>query len=118
MGLPTLTVSSGTAPNYLKARLASDMQTKYTTIAALNAAWGTAYTSFASAGGYGTGTGFVDQDDSTTIGPTYAQLDTEATPAMVADCNTFVQALFTYYATFATSNSESGRSEPPHLYPE
>ena len=37
------------------------------------------------------GTGFLDQDDTTTIGPTYDNLDTEATPTMVADCNTFVE---------------------------
>ena len=113
VGQPTLTVSSGTSPNYLKARLAADMQTKYGTIAALNAAWGTAYTSFASAGGYGTGSGFVDQNASTTIGPTYAQLDAEATPAMVADCNTFVQTLLTYYATVATGTVRA--ADPHHL---
>ena len=113
VGKPTLTVSGGTSPNYLKARLAADMQTKYGTIAALNTAWGTAYTSFASAGGYGTGTGFVDQDNSTTIGPTYANLDTEATATMVADCNTFVQSVFTYYATFATATVRA--ADPNHL---
>ena len=55
VGKPTLAISGGTATNYLKAKLAADMQTKYTTIAALNAAWGTAYTTFGSAGGHGTG---------------------------------------------------------------
>jgi PKD repeat protein len=104
VGQPTLTVASGTATNNLKAKLAADMQTKYGTIAALNAAWGTSYTSFASAGGYGTGTGFVDQDDSTSIGPTYADLDSEATAAMVADCDAFVQEILGYYATTVTTS--------------
>lgn len=114
VGNPTLTVASGTAPNALKARLASDMETKYGTIQALNAAWGTAYSSFASSGGYGVGSGFVDQDPArTTIGPTYANLDTEATPAMVNDCNVFVQTLWTYYATFVTTTVRA--IDPNHL---
>ena len=108
VGKPTLAVKVDgvvtTAPNYLKAKLAADMQTKYTTIAALNVAWGTVYTAWASAGGYGTGTGFVDQDPArTTVGPTYANLDTEATPAMVADCDAFVEEILGYYATVATN---------------
>lgn len=113
VGQPTLTVSGGTATNYLKAKLAADMQAKYTTIAALNAAWGTAYTTFGSAGGYPNGTGFADQGPSTPIGPTYPALDTEATAAMVADCNEFVEDVLTYYATFVTETIRA--ADPNHL---
>jgi PKD repeat protein len=113
VGQPTLTVSGGTATNHLKVKLKNDMQTKYGTIGALNTAWGTNYTSFDSAGGYGTGTGFVDQDESTAIGPTYAALDTEATAAMIADCDTFVEEVLEYYATVVTTTVRA--ADPNHL---
>ena len=113
VGKPTLAVTGGTAPNHVKQRLRSDMETKYGTIAALNAAWGTSYTSWDSAGGYPNGTGFVDQGPTTAVGATYAQLDLEATPAMVGDCDTFVQDLWTYYATFTTTTVRS--RDPNHL---
>ncbi len=38
------------------------LQKKYTNIAALNAAWGSDYTSFGDDGGYGEGTGVLDED--------------------------------------------------------
>ncbi len=49
---------------YSKYAWASYLQTKYGTIAALNAAWNTGgfYTSFGDAGGFGNGTGILDED--------------------------------------------------------
>ncbi|MGH9450967.1 MAG: putative Ig domain-containing protein, partial [Terriglobia bacterium] len=49
---------------YSKYAWISFLEQKYVTIAALNAAWGTGgfYTSFDDAGGYGTGTGVIDED--------------------------------------------------------
>ena len=40
----------------------SFLEKKYGTIAALNASWGSIYTSFCDAGGFGTGTGVLDED--------------------------------------------------------
>lgn len=52
-----------TDPNvYSKLALRDMLITKYGTIGALNTAWGSTYTSFNSAGGYGTGTGLLDEN--------------------------------------------------------
>jgi hypothetical protein len=55
---------------YSKQHLISNLQTKYGTVAALNAAWGSTYTTFGSAGGWPKhstgGTGLVDEDGSST----------------------------------------------------
>ena len=40
----------------------SFLEKKYGNIAALNAAWGSSYTTFCDAGGFGTGTGVLDED--------------------------------------------------------
>jgi hypothetical protein len=40
------------------------LQTKYTTIAALNSAWTSSYTTFGTSGGYGVGTGVLDENGS------------------------------------------------------
>jgi hypothetical protein len=47
---------------YAKYAWSGYLQNKYKTIAALNAAWGSDYTSFGDDGGYGTGTGVLDED--------------------------------------------------------
>jgi hypothetical protein len=47
---------------YAKYALRDLLQTKYGTIAALNAAWGSSYTSWDSAGGWGSGTGLLDEN--------------------------------------------------------
>jgi len=47
---------------HTKQALADFLKTKYGTIAALNAAWGTAYTGFGSEGGWGKGAGLLDED--------------------------------------------------------
>ncbi|TAN23077.1 MAG: hypothetical protein EPN33_06190 [Acidobacteria bacterium] len=47
---------------YTKYALANWLQAKYGSIAALDAAWGANYTSFGDAGGFGTGTGLLDED--------------------------------------------------------
>jgi Putative Ig domain len=70
----------GDATYYVKQALSSYLQTKYGTIAALNAAWGTSYTTFltSDSGGtagiaagtytsYGTGTGLLDENGSHVI---------------------------------------------------
>ena len=47
-------------------------------------------------------------------GPTYIALDTEATPAMVADCNTFVQAAV-YLLCHSGHNAPIRAVDPNHL---
>jgi hypothetical protein len=47
---------------YAKYAWSAYLQKKYATIAALNAAWGSAYSSFGDDGGYGAGTGVLDED--------------------------------------------------------
>ncbi|MGH9416111.1 MAG: hypothetical protein ACRD01_05735, partial [Terriglobales bacterium] len=47
---------------YTKYALASWLQAEYGNIGALDAAWGAAYTSFGDDGGYGAGTGLLDED--------------------------------------------------------
>ena len=50
--------------NYAKYALHDYLTSVYPNIAALNKAWGTSYTTFDSAGGWGTGTGFLDENGS------------------------------------------------------
>ena len=47
---------------YSKQQMMTFLQTRYGTVQALNSAWGSTYTSFGSAGGWGTGTGLLDED--------------------------------------------------------
>ncbi len=47
---------------YSKYAWVSFLQSKYGTISALNAAWGSSYTTFNDQGGYGIGTGLLDED--------------------------------------------------------
>jgi hypothetical protein len=47
---------------YSKFQLRTQLQAKYGTIGALNTAWGSNYTTWDSAGGYGVGTGWLDED--------------------------------------------------------
>lgn len=47
---------------YSKYAWVSYLQNKYVTISALNTAWGSSYTDFGDQGGYGTGTGVLDED--------------------------------------------------------
>ena len=56
------TVTYTDTKNYAKYALHDYLQSVYATPAALNAAWGTHYTTFDSAGGWGTGTGFLDEN--------------------------------------------------------
>lgn len=75
---------------YTKYALANWLQTKYGSIAALDAAWGANYTSFGDAGGYGTGTGLLDEDGRDPwVGSDDVALS-GASPAVRADLNAFL----------------------------
>ncbi len=67
-GMPEIKSSQGgkitysDTKNYTKHEIAAFLKKKYGTIEKLNAAWGSKYTTFDSAGGYGKGTGVLDED--------------------------------------------------------
>ena len=83
---------------YAKYAWSAYLQKKYATIAALNTAWGSDYTSFDDDGGYGTGTGVLDEDGRHTawLGADPYML-TGAKPAVQADLDSM---LFGYVLTF------------------
>src|SRR5271165_3989736 len=83
---------------YAKYAWSAYLQKKYSTIAALNAAWGSAYTSFGDDGGYGAGTGVIDEDGrhKAWMGADPYMLS-GATPAVKADLDAM---LYGYVFTF------------------
>jgi hypothetical protein len=79
---------------FSKQQLINDLQTKYGTVAALNAAWGSNYTSFGTAGGWPKhlthGTGLMDEDGSSPwLGTTDATL-AGATAGVTTDLDAFL----------------------------
>lgn len=75
---------------YTKYALRDFLQTKYGTIAALDAAWGANYTTFDDAGGFGTGSGLLDEDGRDAwVGQDDVALSTAA-PAVKVDLNAFL----------------------------
>lgn len=120
---------------YSKQRLVSDLQTKYGTIAALNTAWGSNYTTFGSAGGWPKhltgGSGLLDEDGSSTWLGTSDGTLRNATSGVTADLDAF---LFEYWQKYfqlmkaardqwapnellisPTLNSSNGLTRPPVL---
>ena len=83
---------------YAKYAWSAYLEKKYGTIAALNTAWGSNYTSFGDDGGYGTGTGVLDEDGRHTewLGADPYNLS-GAKPAVQADLDSM---LFGYVLTF------------------
>jgi hypothetical protein len=82
-----------------KQQLQAFLSTEYGgSIAALNAAWGSNYTTFGSAGGYGTGTGLMDEDGRHVawLGDTTGYL-TNASAGVTADLNSFLYNLAVQY---------------------
>lgn len=76
---------------YSKYAWVTYLQNRYGTISALNAAWGSHYTAFGDSGGYGTGTGVLDEDGRHTswMGSDPYNLTGE-TAALQNDMNTFL----------------------------
>ncbi len=98
-GYPGIDFGFGVGKGYL--------DNKYVTIAALNAAWGTNnfYTSFCDAGGYGVGTGVLDEDGRHTawLGHDAYNL-TAAKPNVAADMNAYVYAYAYEYGSTAVNS--------------
>ncbi len=97
-GYPGIDFGFGVGRGYL--------DSKYGTIAALNAAWGTHnfYTSFCDAGGYGAGTGVLDEDGRHTawLGNNALTL-TGASAGFVTDANQYVYYYALHYFTTAVN---------------
>ena len=75
---------------YSKYAWVAYLQQKYGTIAKLNAAWGSNYTTFGDSGGFGVGTGVLDEDGRHKwIGTDPYGLKNES-PALQADINAFL----------------------------
>jgi hypothetical protein len=100
---------------FSKQQLVSDLQTKYGTIAALNAAWGSNYTTFGSSGGWPRhttgGTGLLDEDGSSTwLGTTDGTL-LNATAAVTADLDAF---LLKYWQKYFQVTHDRFKQYSPH----
>lgn len=107
-------VAVGAITSQAKSQWITFLTNKYGTVGALNTAWGTSsfYTAFGDAGGYGTGTGVIDEDGrhTTWMGNDPYMLNgtinhfggacscTAAAAAVQTDILAFEQQMVTYYA--------------------
>lgn len=84
------------------------LQQEYGTIAKLNAAWGSNYTTFGDSGGYGSGTGLLDEDGRHTqwMGNDPISLS-NAAPQVAADMNSFLYRYGYQYASIAVTTIRS-----------
>jgi hypothetical protein len=99
---------------YAKYALRDFLARRYGTIAALNAAWRSNYTTFDSAGGWGKGTGWLDEDGRNSWIPRDGDLLASATPAMRTDLDDF---LFEYASKwFRTQRDALKAVFPDKLY--
>jgi len=91
---------------YSKLALRDFLKSQYgNSVSALNAAWGSTYTTFDSAGGWGTGTGLLDEDGSHPWLHTTDVVGLSTLPAQVrADLNAFLETLAdTLFGAWATA---------------
>lgn len=85
---------------YSKLALRDFLQQKYGTLASFNAAWGSTYTSWDSAGGFGTGTGLLDEDGNASNHPWVGSDPydlSDAAPAVKQDLDDFLFVFATHY---------------------
>lgn len=100
----SLNVTSYTDPKvYTKQALADSLQTKYGTIAALNAAWGSNYTSFGSAGGFGVGSGLLDEDGRNSWVGTDSAALSDSAAAVKTDLDAFLYQYAKQYFSVTTA---------------
>jgi len=107
---------------YAKAALVNFLSARYGgSISALDAAWGAAYTSFGSEGGWGTGSGLLDEDGTCPAAqggscwvPTDAFTLTGATAALRQDLDDFLLAHAQRY--FSTVRAVLAQAAPGVLY--
>jgi hypothetical protein len=99
---------------YAKQALKNFLQERYKTINALNAAWGSRYTKFDSAGGWGAGTALLDEDGRNAWVPRDWDNLRDATDALKRDLDDF---LYLYAAQwFKTQRDAVKRNYPNKLY--
>lgn len=93
---------------YSKYAWVTYLQNKYGTVAKLNSVWGSNYTAFGDSGGYGKGSGVLDEDGRHTawLGND-AFLLSNAKPAVAADLNAFLYQLAYQYASVAVNSIRS-----------
>ena len=100
---------------YSKLALGNWLSSRYNgSISALNSAWGSNYTTFDSAGGWGTGTGLLDEDGSHAWVPTDSNQLNGATAAMKKDLDDFLAAHVDHYFSLIRSALKS--AAPGILY--
>jgi len=98
---------------YSKLAWSNFLRGKYGTIDRLNAAWGSNYTTFGSNGGWGRGSGVLDENGSHAwIGKDYTNL-TDTNPSTAADMNAFLGMLADAY--FSTVSRALRTALPHHL---
>lgn len=99
---------------YSKYALRDFLATKYGTVTALNTSWGAAYTTFDTSGGYGSGTGLLDEDGRHThyLG-TDATLTTIVNPNVKADLDGFLAQYASQY--FSVISAAAKKYAPKKL---
>ena len=98
---------------YTKYALRDFLQTRYSSIERLNAAWGSKYTTWDSDGGWPNGKGFLDESGrSPWLGKDFRQLKDSA-PKVQTDLNDFVGVLADHY--FKMVSSALREAQPHHL---
>ena len=118
--VPTLAASTRWGVTYSDLKVYSKyavrdfLKAKYITVAALNAAWGSAYTSWDSDGGWGTGTGVLDENGRHTayLGPTDGTM-IGANPTVLADLDDFLYQFAVKY--FSIHRTAIKTALPNHL---
>ncbi len=97
---------------YAKVAFSNFMSARYGgSISALNTAWGSTYTAFGSAGGWGSGTGLMDEDGRHSWIGSWDTLAGE-TAAMQADLNAF---LFQYASQFFKTQHDALKTAFPNM---
>ena len=96
---------------YAKQALKDFLQSRYGTIGALNTAWNSSYTSFDSDGGWGAGSGLLDEDGRHAWVPHFDTL-AGATPQMKQDLDDY---LFLYAEKFFSLQSNALKSRFPNM---
>jgi hypothetical protein len=96
---------------YTKYALRDYLAGKYKTVAGLNAAWRSSYTSFDSAGGWGQGTGLLDEDGRHAWVGNERDEMAGATPAVKADLDEF---LYLHARRYFTVMAAAMRRHAPH----
>jgi hypothetical protein len=98
---PKLGMSYTDTQVYAKKALADFLEAKYSTIQALNTSWSSSYSTFGSAGGWGTGTGLLDESGNMRhkwLGRDTIRLS-DFRPNVVSDLNAFLIQLSRKYFT-------------------